>query len=204
MITSLALVETGHSFCIIPRHRHQKSHVTLLLHQSGMLRMDIRSGFRTDGVRRFVYHLSFLRSDTDSTYRLTQCSRRIVMAKKRVSRGTKKKTPRRSGAAEGGRTRQRAPRMRRLSTSGRKDASNTVVVPLYPRHRPPTRGEALKENGDLALFGGKAMGEQTRMAYWADILHDPQQSLAQSMRARRGSALSNDDPIGSHPPQRRY
>src|SRR5665213_4068711 len=101
----------------------------------------------------------------------------MVMAKKRVPRGTKKKTPRRSGAAEGGRTRR--PRVRRLSTSGREPASNTVVVYIHgigPKPAP----EALKREWDLALFG-KAMGEQARMAYWADILHDPRQSLAQSM-----------------------
>jgi subtilisin family serine protease len=90
-----------------------------------------------------------------------------------------------------------APRI--LHQSAKADASAASAAPIIyihgiGRQEPPAE---LKFNWDLALFG-RDMGSRTRMAYWADILHDihdDQAHVAERLRTRATSSKFDIDAL---------
>jgi hypothetical protein len=64
------------------------------------------------------------------------------------------------------------------------DQSIVVYVHGIGRQPPP---DALKLEWDLALFG-KDLGERSRMAYWADLVHPPAPRSAKTTRRRKAAA----------------
>jgi hypothetical protein len=101
---------------------------------------------------------------------------------------TKSKAAKKAGAA----SRQKAPKSGQPSLAG-VEAHESIIVYVHGvgRHAPP---DALKLEWDLALFG-KDMGERSRMAYWADLLHPVQAAAAKAARRRMaatGAALDLD------------
>ncbi len=86
---------------------------------------------------------------------------------------------------------------RRRKSGGRAVASATPAAPDPPLivyihgigEKPPK--DALKRQWDLALFG-RDMGERTRMAYWADILHGDSGGAGKASRAISASTIDAD------------
>lgn len=83
-----------------------------------------------------------------------------------------------------GRTSRRTARPRRSRAGA--DAEPPIVYVHGIGSKPDP--EALKIEWDLALFG-RDMGERTRMAYWADILHPPKPPRRRATAAQSASTL---------------
>lgn len=80
---------------------------------------------------------------------------------------------------------------KRTKAAARLAAKNTLVVYIHgiaPKPAPAV----LKGEWDLSLFG-RDMGAESRMAYWADILHDPSDTLVKAVRSARKKRLSQEE-----------
>lgn len=101
-------------------------------------------------------------------------------ARKRAASGkaAKKATPRKKAVGK-----KKASRKQASRSSAARDVKPIIVYVHGIGDHPPK--EEFKRAWDLSLFG-RDMGAQTRMAYWADILHD--QKKARGKRTRRASA----------------
>jgi hypothetical protein len=78
-------------------------------------------------------------------------------------------------------------RRRTRIKAGVSDSSPVLYIHGIGEQPPP---EDLKREWDLALFG-REMGDRTRMAYWADILHGDQ-STRKTRAARAGNSMNLD------------